>query len=116
MGIHRDRRLLHFSRETFSRWFGRRAKTAIADPPVRKVALFASCLVNFQATDVGKATVQVLENNGVQVVVRQRCCGMPSFDIGDTQAIQRLREAMWRHCIHGCVRATMLWSRPPVAA
>jgi glycerol-3-phosphate dehydrogenase subunit C len=90
MGIHRDRQLLHFSGETFPRWFGRRAKTAIVDPPVRKVALFASCLVNFQATDVGKATVQVLEKNGVQVVVpEQRCCGMPSFDIGDTQAIQQ---------------------------
>ncbi|MGZ8375546.1 MAG: heterodisulfide reductase-related iron-sulfur binding cluster, partial [Nitrospira sp.] len=47
-------------------------------------------LVNFQVTDVGKATVQVLEKNGVQVVVpEQRCCGMPSFDIGDTQAIQQ---------------------------
>ncbi len=90
MGLHRDRRLLHFSGETFPRWFGRRTKTLTTDPPVRKVALFASCLVNFQATDVGKATVQVLEKNGVQVVVpEQRCCGMPSFDIGDTQAIQQ---------------------------
>jgi glycerol-3-phosphate dehydrogenase subunit C len=90
MGIHRDRRVLHFSAETFHRWFGRRTKTATPDPPVRKVALFASCLVNFQVTDVGKATVQVLEKNGVEVVVpEQRCCGMPSFDIGDTQAIQQ---------------------------
>lgn len=90
MGIHRDRRLLHFSHETFPRWFDRRTKTAAADPPVRKVALFSSCLVNFQATDVGKATVQVLEKNGVHVVVpEQRCCGMPSYDIGDTQAIQQ---------------------------
>lgn len=90
MGVHRDRRLLHFSHETFSRWFSRRTNRAAADPPIRKVALFASCLVNFQATDVGKATVQVLEKNGVRVVVpEQRCCGMPSFDIGDTQAIQQ---------------------------
>jgi Fe-S oxidoreductase len=90
LGIHRDRRLMHFSGETFHRWFGRRTKTATADPPIRKVAMFAGCLVNFQATDVGKATVQVLEKNGVQVVVpEQRCCGMPSFDIGDTQAIQQ---------------------------
>lgn len=90
MGIHRDRRLLHFSGETFPRWFSRRTKPATTDPPVRKVALFASCLVNFQTTDVGKATVQVLEKNGIQVVVpEQRCCGMPSFDIGDIQAIQQ---------------------------
>jgi glycerol-3-phosphate dehydrogenase subunit C len=90
MGLHQDRQLLHFSRETFPSWFGRRTTRLQADPPIRKVALFASCLVNYQATDVGKATVQVLEKNGVQVVVPpQRCCGMPSFDIGDTQAIQQ---------------------------
>jgi len=88
-GVHQDRQVLHFSNETFPRWFSRRATPHTSDPPVRKVALFSSCLVNYQATDVGKATVQVLEKNGVEVVVpEQRCCGMPSFDIGDTQAIQ----------------------------
>jgi Fe-S oxidoreductase len=31
----------------------------------------------------------VLEKNGVEVVVpEQRCCGMPTFEIGDIQAIQ----------------------------
>jgi Fe-S oxidoreductase len=45
-------------------------------------------LVNYQATDVGKATVQVLEKNGVEVALPdQSCCGMPSFDIGDTAAM-----------------------------
>jgi Fe-S oxidoreductase len=44
--------------------------------------------VNYQATDVGKATVQVLEKNGVEVAFPdQQCCGMPSFDIGDTDGI-----------------------------
>jgi Fe-S oxidoreductase len=89
-GIHRDRRVLRFSGETFPRWFSRQGPVKPADPPVRKVALFASCLVNYQATDIGQATVQVLEKNGVEVVVpEQRCCGMPSFDIGDTEAIQQ---------------------------
>ena len=93
-GVHRDRRVMHFSRETFPRWFSRRAVPTRATVPVKKVALFSSCLVNYQATDVGKATVQVLERNGVEVVVPdQRCCGMPSFDIGDTQAIQQAAQA-----------------------
>jgi Fe-S oxidoreductase len=61
---------------------------------VKKVALFSSCLVNYQATDIGKATVQVLERNGVELVLpEQQCCGMPSFDIGDTQAIQQAARA-----------------------
>lgn len=93
-GVHRDRQVLYFARETFPRWFERRAKVASVKTPVKKVALFSSCLVNYQATDVGKATVQVLEKNGIQVVVpEQRCCGMPSFDIGDTAAIQQAARA-----------------------
>jgi Fe-S oxidoreductase len=92
MGVHQERQVLHFSGETFTRWFARRAKQA--GPSARKVALFSSCLVNYQATDIGKATVQVLEKNGVQVVVpEQRCCGMPQFDIGDTKAIRQAATA-----------------------
>jgi Fe-S oxidoreductase len=94
VGVHRDRHVLRFSGETFSRWFGRRVQGKPTGPPVRKVALFSSCLVNYQATDIGKATVQVLEKNSVQVVVpEQRCCGMPYFDIGDTQTIQQAARA-----------------------
>jgi Fe-S oxidoreductase len=93
-GIHRDRQVLRFSGETFLRWFSRQEPVKPVDPPVRKVALFASCLVNYQVTDIGKATVQVLQKNGVEVVVpEQRCCGMPSFDIGDTQAIQQAAQS-----------------------
>ena len=92
VGVHQERQVLHFSGETFPRWFARRAKPA--GPSIRKVALFSSCLVNYQATDIGKATVQVLEKNGVQIVVpEQRCCGMPQFDIGDTKAIQQAATA-----------------------
>jgi Fe-S oxidoreductase len=93
-GIHRDRRVLPFQRQTLGTWMGRRAAAAAGSAPRGKVALFASCLVNYQATDVGKATVQVLEKNGIEVVwPEQRCCGMPSFDFGDIGAIKQAAEA-----------------------
>ncbi|MCA1957563.1 MAG: hypothetical protein LDL14_03425 [Nitrospira sp.] len=93
-GVHRDRQVLHFAGETFPRWFQRRARPQATGAPVRKVALFSSCLVNYQATDIGKATVQVLEKNGVHVVVpEQRCCGMPNFENGDMEAIQEAARA-----------------------
>jgi glycerol-3-phosphate dehydrogenase subunit C len=96
-GVHRDRKIMHFSTETFPRWFQRRPAQAPSKTPQKKVALFASCLVNYQASDVGKATVQVLEKNGVQVVVpEQQCCGMPSFDIGDAAAMQSAARANLR--------------------
>jgi glycerol-3-phosphate dehydrogenase subunit C len=97
-GVHRERQVLHFSSETFPRWFARRARTKVSPQANRKVALFSSCLVNYQATDIGKATVQVLEKNQVHVIVpEQRCCGMPQFDIGDTQAIQAAAAANVAH-------------------
>jgi glycerol-3-phosphate dehydrogenase subunit C len=93
-GVHRDRHVLRFSSETFSQWWGKRGGGKVPASVGKKVALFSSCLVNYQATDVGKATIQVLEKNGVHVVVpEQRCCGMPSFDIGDTAAIQQAASA-----------------------
>ncbi|MFO0775561.1 MAG: heterodisulfide reductase-related iron-sulfur binding cluster [Nitrospiraceae bacterium] len=95
LGVHAERHVLAYQSETLTRWWARRSKpaSAAATPPKRKVALFASCLVNYQATDVGKATVQVLEKNGVEVVLpSQHCCGMPSFDIGDVDAIRRAAE------------------------
>ncbi|MDH4186130.1 MAG: heterodisulfide reductase-related iron-sulfur binding cluster [Nitrospira sp.] len=93
-GVHQDRQVLHFSSETFIRWWERRGASQIPASAPRKVALFGSCLINYQATDVGKATIQVLEKNGVHVVIpEQRCCGMPSFDIGDTAAIQKAAAA-----------------------
>jgi Fe-S oxidoreductase len=89
-GVHRDRHILPFSRETFPRWFSRRSGSMRQAAPVKKVVLVSSCLVNYQATDVGKAAVQVLEKNGLEVVVpEQQCCGMPSFDFGNLDGIRQ---------------------------
>jgi Fe-S oxidoreductase len=94
VGVHRDRQVLRFSQETFIHWWVRRGAAQVPASAPRKVALFGSCLVNYQATDIGKAAIQVLEKNGVHVVIpEQRCCGMPSFDIGDTAAIQQAASA-----------------------
>jgi Fe-S oxidoreductase len=93
-GVHRDRQVLRFSPETFIHWWASRGTAKVPASALRKVALFGSCLINYQATDIGKATIQVLEKNGVHVVIpEQRCCGMPSFDIGDTAAIQQAASA-----------------------
>ncbi len=97
LGLHRERRVLRFAPETFNRWFSRRGGAAVPPSAQRRVALFASCLVNYQVTDVGKAAIQVLEKNGVHVAVPdQQCCGMPAFDIGDTEAMVRAARANFR--------------------
>jgi Fe-S oxidoreductase len=59
-----------------------------------KVVFFAGCMVNYQITDVGKAAMQVLEKNGIEVAFpTQQCCGMPSFDLGNTSAMAKAATA-----------------------
>lgn len=88
-GIHQDRNLPRFHRETFSRWFGRRRAPAFE--PTARVALFATCPVEYQTPAVGKAAVAVLERNRVAVTLPpQRCCGMPYLDGGAVQQAQAL--------------------------
>ena len=89
-GVHREREVLPFQRETLTQWWARRARGRTGAGSGRKVAVFAGCMVNYQATDVGKASLQVLEKNGLEVALpEQQCCGMPFFDVGDTEAMRK---------------------------
>ena len=83
LGIHRDRLLPSYASQTFRRWFDGRG-VGIKPEAGRKVALFYTCTVNYNEPETGKACVQVLEKNGVQVECPQQlCCGMPFLDGGD---------------------------------
>ena len=98
LGIHKDRQILPFEKESFYRWWGKRKVAKKVTSPEAKVVLFPSCMVNHQSTDIGKATVQVLEKNEVEVVVpeSQQCCGMPLFDLGDTEGMIQAAKANYR--------------------
>jgi len=89
LGIHRDRNLPAFHRQTFSSWFDQRKTAPFA---VRgRVALFATCSVEYNDPATGKAAVGVLERNGINVSLPpQRCCGMPYLDGGAVKEAKRL--------------------------
>lgn len=94
VGVHRDRQVLPFTAEALPLWWARRTHARKEGAFNGKVVLFASCMVNYQLTDVGKAVVQVLEKNDVQVALPdQQCCGMPSFDLGDIDAMAKAATA-----------------------
>jgi Fe-S oxidoreductase len=81
IGIHKDRNLPRFHRRTFSTWFAGRRPPSFS--PQARVALFATCPVEYHNPHVGKATVAVLERNRIDVSLpTQRCCGMPYLDGG----------------------------------
>jgi Fe-S oxidoreductase len=97
-GIHKDRNLPRFHRQTFSAWFrARRAGSGSAAAPgeaagaAPRVALFTTCPVEYNDPAVGRATVRVLERNGVDVSLPdQRCCGMPYLDGGAVEEARGL--------------------------
>lgn len=62
-----------------------------------KVTLFITCLVDLFHTEVGKATVELLESLGCEIdfPTGQTCCGQPAYNTG---YIKEAKEAM-KHMI-----------------
>lgn len=51
---------------------------------LRKVALYATCYVDYNAPDTAVAAAKVLAHQGVEVkLVYPECCGMPQLEAGD---------------------------------
>jgi Fe-S oxidoreductase len=89
IGIHRNKILPKFHTETFERWFRKNAgQSTFSVKGALKVALFHTCIINYNEPHIGQAAVRVLEKNGVEVVdpPGQRCCGMPYLDSGRVEA------------------------------
>lgn len=83
LGIHHERVLPRFAGETFGTWVRNQPPQAKAEGTPR-VALFATCSVNYNDPDVGKAALAVLRRSGVEVEHPDLvCCGMPHLDGGD---------------------------------
>ena len=85
LGVHRDRQLPTFHSQTFAKWFRKHSRRDALPKKGKqeKVALFYSCMVNYNDPEIGKATVAVLEKNGIECAVpSQQCCGLPFVDAG----------------------------------
>jgi glycerol-3-phosphate dehydrogenase subunit C len=57
----------------------------------RKIGYFYGCYTNTNEVDIGRATVQVLEANGIEVILpAQRCCGVPMLGNGDFKGAREM--------------------------
>lgn len=85
LGIHRDRKMPVFPEESFSAWAKKRGlDTKLRTSARRKAAYFAGCTARYIFPEVARATVEVLQKNGINVFCpEQKCCSMPSFLEGD---------------------------------
>jgi glycerol-3-phosphate dehydrogenase subunit C len=87
LSIDRRRELPAYQSPTFRQWFQ-------GHQPVkgkRKIAYFYGCYINTNEVDIGKATVEVLEANGFEVILPpQECCGLPMLGNGDFKGARKM--------------------------
>jgi Fe-S oxidoreductase len=99
MGIHAAAHLPDFASRTLQQRQGKHTPAAVAVTATEetrgKVALFATCYGNNNEPHLGEDLIAVFEHNDIPVTLVQnsRCCGMPKLELGDLEAIERLKNA-----------------------
>ncbi len=89
-GVSSVRLLPPFAKERFSSWYKKRPRRSLAARQ-GKVALFPTCLVEYQQPAIGKDLVRVYERNGVEVsVANPGCCGAPWLHSGDIEQFTKV--------------------------
>lgn len=96
IGIHPERELPEYSAKKFR---------AHANPddhfsprPSRnvpgKVAIYATCYVNYNEPDIGHDLLWILAHNEIpaKLVAQEACCGMPKLELGDLDSVAALKD------------------------
>ncbi|MDA8095254.1 MAG: heterodisulfide reductase-related iron-sulfur binding cluster [Betaproteobacteria bacterium] len=101
LGIHKDRELPEYTPTRF-----RSRAVANETHPVRdgqhapgKVALYATCYINYNEPGIGHDLLKILDHNGIatRLVDKEACCGMPKLELGDLESVRRLKETNIPH-------------------
>jgi glycerol-3-phosphate dehydrogenase subunit C len=96
-GVHREAPVPGFH-AAFRARESRRVKPALEASPAAgtrgRVAVFVTCYGNRNEPDIVEDLVAVLEHNGIPVALarEERCCGMPKLELGDLDAVAKLKD------------------------
>lgn len=97
-GIHHAAPMPQFSSNTLRQRAQARVRTIeplAAGETTGKLALYATCYGNYSSPEIGDDFMQVFQHNGVHIdiVPKEKCCGMPKLELGDLESVARLKEA-----------------------
>ncbi|CAB4600250.1 unannotated protein [freshwater metagenome] len=90
-GVSSVRLLPPYAKQRFSTWFKKRTKPVIAKKQ-GSVAVFPTCLVEYQQPGIGQDLVKVYERNGVEcsLIDGAGCCGAPYLHSGDMDTFTKV--------------------------
>ena len=96
LGVHKDRVLPDYASAKFRTTAQPNKSFTVNDGKHTpgKVAIFSTCYVNYNEPGIGHDLLRVLEHNEIPAVVvaKEACCGMPKLELGDLDAVARLKE------------------------
>jgi Fe-S oxidoreductase len=98
MGIHREAPVPQFHSKTMRKQVKpliRQIQPTPVGNTTGKVALYATCYGNYNSPEIGPDFVKVFQHNDmhIDIVPREKCCGMPKLELGDLETVNKLKEA-----------------------
>ncbi len=83
LGVHPQRKLPAFARQSFPQWFSSRRQPDAGRTTKGTVALFNDTFMNYNYPQIGIAAVELLEAAGYRVELASTgCCGRPMLSMG----------------------------------
>ena len=96
LGVHKERVLPEYANRRFRNHAAPNASFPVKDGANTpgKVAVFSTCYVNYNEPGIGHDLLKVLAHNQIPatLVEKEACCGMPKLELGDLEAVARLKE------------------------
>ena len=92
LGVHPDAWLPELATSRFRWSAAKQGKASVVTNGQRtpgKVAIFATCYVNYNEPGIGHDLVKLLEHNDIPYVLvdKEKCCGMPKLELGDLDSV-----------------------------
>ena len=97
LGVHPDAWMPELATRRF-RWSADKSPATVVTNGQRtpgKVAIFATCYVNYNEPGIGHDLLAVLAHNDIPylIVDKEKCCGMPKLELGDLDSVARHKQA-----------------------
>jgi len=96
LGIHADRELPEYHSATLRNSAAPKQGFPVKDGERTpgKVAIYSTCYINYNEPGIGHDLLRILEHNEIpaRLVEKEACCGMPKLELGDLEAVAKLKE------------------------
>jgi Fe-S oxidoreductase len=95
LGIHAERKLPDYDSHKFrpNARLNQSYEVRDGERTSGKVAIYATCYVNYNEPGIGHDLLKVLDHNQIptRLVEKEACCGMPKLELGDLDAVKALK-------------------------